>query len=125
LSYLGHIISGDGVSTDPTKIVEIQNWATRSSAKELRSFLGLAGYYMKFVHNFGVIARPLTQQLKKYSVFSWSASAETAFQLLKTALVTAPVLAIPDFTKQFIVDTDASAVELVLCCNNKVTPSRI
>jgi transposase InsO family protein len=108
LAYLGHIINGDGVATDPSKIKEISNWHTPSCVKELRSFLGLAGYYRKFVCHFGVIAKPLTQLLKKNTIYTWSPDADAAFNLLKQSLVSAPVLAIPDFSLPFVVDTDAS-----------------
>lgn len=108
LNYLGHALSPNGVSTDPSKIVDVQNWPRPTSVKELRSFLGLAGYYRRFVKDFGMLARPLTDLLKKGVMFVWTHNTETAFQLLKQALITAPVLAVPDFSKQFVVETDAS-----------------
>lgn len=110
IAYLGHVISEQGISTDPSKIAAIQSWPSPASVKDLRSFLGLSGYYMKFVKHYGLISKPLTNLLRKNTVFVWSADAETSFQTLKQALITAPVLVLPDFTKQFCVETDACAV---------------
>lgn len=106
--YLGHVISAQGVSTDPNKIQVIEQWPVPVNAKDLRSFLGLAGFYRKFVCNFGIISRPLFNLLKKNAVFVWTIDHQQAFQLLKNALVTTPVLALPDFSKPFTIHTDAS-----------------
>jgi hypothetical protein len=76
--------------------------------KEVHRFLGLAGYYRKFVRNFGQISRPLTDVLKKDVVFRWTEQTEASFRALQQALITTPVLAIPDFAKPFVVETDAS-----------------
>lgn len=108
LTYLGHEISGDGVRTDEKNVAAVQKWPTLVNVNEVRGFLGLAGYYRKFVKNFGIINRPLTDLVKKNTVFRCTELEAAAFQELKTALVTAPVLALPDFTRQFELETDAS-----------------
>lgn len=109
ISYLGHIISSQGVSTDPSKIETIKNWPQPQNVKELRSFLGLAGYYKRFVAQFGLISKPLTNLLKKGTTYVWTSEVDSSFQVLKQALITAPVLAMPNFSLQFVIETDASA----------------
>ncbi|CAM8999660.1 unnamed protein product [Rhodiola kirilowii] len=108
IEYLGHFISAEGVRTDPKKIAAIQNWPVPANQQQLRSFLGLANYYRRFIKNYSIIASPLTNLLRKDN-FSWNSETSQAFQNLKDALSTSPVLALPDFTKQFIVETDASS----------------
>lgn len=110
IQYLGHIISEQGVGTDPSKISAIAQWPTLSNAKELRSFLGLAGYYRKFVKHFGIISKPLTKLLKKNVIFVWTTIHEKAFSTLKSSLCKSPVLALPDFSKPFAIETDACGV---------------
>lgn len=107
IEYLGHFISGQGVETDPRKIESVANWPTPQSIKNLRGFLGLAGYYRKFIKGYALISRPLNDLLKK-GAFKWNESAKHAFLTLKHALISAPVLAIPNFSKIFVVETDAS-----------------
>lgn len=118
ISYLGHIISAAGVGTDPAKLTAIADWPIPSSAKELRGFLGLAGYYRKFVRHFGILSKPLTNLLKKHSLFIWTADHQKAFDSLKAALCQSPVLALPNFSKPFCIETDASDLGVgaqVLC----------
>lgn len=112
LEYLGHVISEQGVSTDSKKTEAIANWPTPTDAKQLRSFLGLSSYYRKFIQGYDSISQPLTDLLKKNAIFQWTPQLQLSFDTLKQALVSAPVLALPDFTKGFHLETDASGTSI-------------
>jgi hypothetical protein len=107
VEFLGHIISEQGVATNPHKIQAIINWPLPIGLKQLRGFLGLTGYYRRFIKGYGSICKPLTQLLKK-DVIGWNEEVTAAFNLLKRVMKSAPVLALPNFNRTFIVETDAS-----------------
>ncbi|KAA0062661.1 Transposon Ty3-I Gag-Pol polyprotein [Cucumis melo var. makuwa] len=109
VEYLGHIISGKGVEVDPEKIRSIAAWPTTTNVRETQGFLGLTGYNRRFVKHYGSIAAPLTQLLKKGG-FTWNKEAEEAFEQLKGAMISLPVLALPNFEQPFEIETDASGV---------------
>ncbi|KAL5545488.1 hypothetical protein UlMin_005175 [Ulmus minor] len=107
VEYLGHIISKKGMSVDPTKIQAVIEWPTPTTAKGVRGFLGLAGYYRKFIRNFGCMAFPLNRLLSKEG-FHWNKAAEMAFRQLKEALTSPPILCLPDWSQPFVIECDAS-----------------
>jgi hypothetical protein len=120
IEYLGHIISAQGVCADPGKIQAMVDWPLPKTTKALRGFLGLTGYYRKFIKGYGSIAAPLTAMLRHNS-FTWTDLAREAFQALKEAVTHAPVLALPNFSHPFLIECDASGVGIgaVLMQSNK------
>jgi len=109
VDYLGHVVFGRGVEMEPTKLQAVREWPTPSSVTQLRAFLGLTGYCRRFIRHYAVIAGPLTDLLQKNG-FQCFPTVQAAFEHLKTALVSTPVLALPDSSKPFILEIDASTV---------------
>jgi hypothetical protein len=112
VKFLGHTISSEGVTVDPSKIQEVMDWKTPKSVHQIRSFLGLAGYYRCFVPDFSRIAKPMTELLKKGVKFMSTEKCEKAFHTLKQHLTSTPVLAQPDNSKPYGVYCDASGTGL-------------
>jgi hypothetical protein len=108
VAFLGHVLSAEGVAVDLSKIEAVSKWQSPKSVTEIRSFLGLAGYYRRFIENFSKIAKPMTELLKRNIPYVWSDKCEVSFQELKTRLTTTPVLPLPDASKDFVVYYDAS-----------------
>lgn len=111
VAYLGHIISETGIRTDPRKTEQVRAWPTPTSVEELRSFLGLASYYRRFIKGFSEVAAPLNALLQKGCIFDWSIECQAAFDRLRDSLCTNPVLVFPDLSAhagEFVLDTDAS-----------------
>ncbi|XP_058756484.1 uncharacterized protein LOC131629722 [Vicia villosa] len=111
VKFLGHVISGGGVAVDPSKVEAVINWERPKNATEVRSFLGLAGYYRRFIMGFSKLALPLTRLTRKEVSFEWNSECEKSFQKLKEKLTTAPVLVIPDPNRSYEVFCDASKKE--------------
>ena len=109
VAFLGHVVSGEGIKVDPKKTEAVKNWPRPLSSSDIRSFLGLAGYYRRFVESFASISSPLTQKKAKYQ---WSEACEKSFQELKDRLTSAPILALPEGNEGFVVYCDASRVGL-------------
>ncbi|MCQ7850991.1 reverse transcriptase, partial [Salmonella enterica] len=122
VAFLGHVVSGDGIKVDPKKTDVIRNWPRPLTPSDIRSFLGLAGYYRRFVNGFCSIASPMTKLTQKKAKFEWTDECERSFQTLKDKLVSAPILSLPDGLEGFVVYCDASRVGLgcVLMQNGKV-----
>jgi hypothetical protein len=106
--FLGHIISEGGISVDPSKVKDVLSWKTPQNVSNIRSFLGLAGYYRRFIEGFSKISKPMMELLAKGNTFQWTPRLETSFQELMKRLTTAPVLTMPDMEKPFSIYRDAS-----------------
>ena len=108
VTYLGHCINADGLKPDPTNVAKVMEWPTPKCVRDVRSFLGLASYYRRFIPHFSQVASPLNQLTQKNTPFVWSDSCEEAFKLLKSSLISPPLLSYPNFDEEFLVATDAS-----------------
>ncbi|GJV72624.1 reverse transcriptase domain-containing protein [Tanacetum coccineum] len=108
VQFLGHVVNRDGIHVDPSKVESVKNWKTPESSTEIRSFLGLAGYYRRFIENFSKIAKPLTLLTQKNKTYVWGDKQDEAFRILKEKLCNALVLALPDGPNDFVVYCDAS-----------------
>ena len=122
VAFLSHVISGKGIAVDPLKVEAIRNWPQPKTVNEVRSFLGLAGYYKKFVEGFSRLALPLTQLTRKGIKFEWNKVCEHSFKELKKRLISTPILAMPCDTGGFTIYTNTSKTGLgcVLMQNGKV-----
>ncbi|GJS48625.1 putative nucleotidyltransferase, ribonuclease H [Tanacetum coccineum] len=122
VQFLGHVINGDGIHVNPSKIEAVKNWKALRTPSEVRSFLGLAGYYRRFIEEFSKLAKPLSVLTQKSKTFDWGEEQENMFQTLKDKLCNAPVLALPDGPEDFVVYCDASGLGLgcMLMQRNKV-----
>ena len=108
VQFLGHVIDSQGLQVDPAKIEAVKDWATPKTPTEIRQFLGLAGYYRRFIEGFSKIAKSLTKLTQKNQKYEWGEKQESAFQLLKQKLCSAPILALPEGDENFVVYCDAS-----------------
>jgi len=106
--YLGHVVSRQGIATDPAKTNKVSGWPTPTTVKEVQQFLGLASCYRRFVCNFATLAKPLYKLTERGWIFQWTKECAEAFAALKNCLTTAPILCYPNYKEKFILDTDAS-----------------
>ncbi|GJW23417.1 putative reverse transcriptase domain-containing protein [Tanacetum coccineum] len=122
VQFLGHVIDSEGIHVDPAKIESIKDWTSPKSPTEIRQFLGLAGYYRRFIEGFSKIAKPMTKLTQKKVKFVWGDKQEAAFQLLKQKLCSAPILTLPEGSEDFIAyyDTSKKGLGAVLIQREKV-----
>jgi hypothetical protein len=107
--FLGHVISEKGINVNPKKIEAVLKWERPTNVTEIRSFLGLVGYYRRFIEGFSTIASPMTRLTRKEVKFEWSKDCEASFQELKSRLTSAPILALPKGQEGFVVYSNASS----------------
>lgn len=112
VGYLGHVVSRAGVATDPGNIEKVKSWEPPRNQKEVRSFLGLTGYYRSYVKDYGEIAEPMVRLTDARTEFRWTPQCQRAFETLRERLVTAPILGYPNQQDMFVLDTDASDVAI-------------
>jgi hypothetical protein len=110
--FLGHVLSTEGVVVDPSKVKDILYWKPPNSVHQVRQFLGIAGYYRRFILDFSKVAKPITELLKIQNKSAWSPECNEAFEILKRSLTTTPVLAQPDIKNPFDVYCDASGISI-------------
>ncbi len=108
VEFLGHIVSAEGIAPDPKKISKVATWPIPTCKRDVQQFLGLANYYRRFIKNFADVARPLHRLTEKTYTFAWSEECQSAFEELRRLLTSAPILAFPDLSEPFVLDTDAS-----------------
>jgi hypothetical protein len=122
VAFHGYVISAGGVSVDPGKVKDVLNWMPPTTASEIQSFLGLAGYYCRFIMDFSKIVKPMTKLLENNKTFEWTTECQASFEELRKRLTSAPVLVLPDLTKKFDIYCDASrrGLECVLMQEGQV-----
>jgi hypothetical protein len=122
IQFLGHVLSANGIVVDPSKVKDILEWKPPTTVHQVQSFLGLVGYYCRFILDFSKIVKPITSLLKNDTKFNWSSRCNEAFEQLKVLLTTAPLLAQPDIEKPFDVycDTSGSGLRCVLIQEGRV-----
>ena len=108
VSFLGHVVSNGGIAVDPSKVKDVLNWKPPTDVGQIRSFLGLVGYYRRFIEGFSKLSKPMTALLEKNAKFVWSEKCQANFEELKRRLTTTPVLTLPDLNKSFSIYCDAS-----------------
>src|SRR6266496_5634855 len=126
ITFLGHMVSGDGISMDLEKVKEVVEWKVPTNVHEVRQYLGLCSYYRKFVKNFSLYAAPLQELTRKEEPYVWTPERQKAFETLKGHLVTGPILAMSREEEAFILDVDASNWAAGgSCCRNKMGNSKL